>query len=111
MNSAPDQQSGAASGINNAASRLASLFAVAIIGATASLVFHGRIGGIGTISPDLRFGPLPDSGQVDRLIIEPAFVYAYGSAMYIAVGWALLAAFVAIFFLRPRPEGGLSKFA
>jgi hypothetical protein len=38
MNSVPAAQSGAASGVNNAASRLAGLFAIAIVGAIASLV-------------------------------------------------------------------------
>ena len=39
MNAAPDALAGAASGVNNAASRLAGLFAVALIGAVAAMVF------------------------------------------------------------------------
>ena len=42
MNAAPDALAGAASGVNNAASRLAGLFAVALVGAVAALVFARR---------------------------------------------------------------------
>ena len=53
MNSVPDQKSGAASGVNNAASRLAGVLAIALFGLAASLVF-------GWSAPaGARFGVLP----------------------------------------------------
>jgi predicted MFS family arabinose efflux permease len=105
MVAAPDTQSGAASGVNNAASRLAGLFAVAIIGALASAVFFNEIGVGNTAVADLRFGILPDAGHTDRALLERAFIQAYGAAMWIAASWGLLAALIALLFLRPaEPE-------
>ena len=54
MNAAPDALAGAASGVNNAASRLAGLFAVALTGAIAALVFAATVG-----LPEARFGVFP----------------------------------------------------
>lgn len=105
MVAAPDTQSGAASGVNNAASRLAGLFAVAIIGALASVVFFNEIGAGNIGVADLRFGTLPDAGHADRAILERAFIQAYGAAMWIAAAWGLLAALIALLFLRTgEPE-------
>ena len=50
MNAAPDALAGAASGVNNAASRLAGLFAVALTGAVVAMAFG---------LPEARFGVLP----------------------------------------------------
>jgi MFS family permease len=41
MNSVPDERSGVASGVNNAASRIAGLLAVAVLGVVAELIFQG----------------------------------------------------------------------
>lgn len=103
MNAAPDARSGAASGINNAAARLAGLFAVALAGGTASLLFRARLGpeGLGA-----RFGLLPAPGAATRPAIEAAFVEAYSGALWLAAVWAVLAALVALVMLRPgRPAG------
>ena len=102
MNAAPDAQSGAASGVNNAASRLAALFAVAIAGATASVIFFAEIGGQDMAIGEIHFGMLPEPGHGSRPILEQAFMQAYGVAMWLAAGWALLAALIALAFLRPR---------
>ncbi len=88
MNAASDAQSGAASGINNAASRVAGLIAVATLGALAGMIFAAQ----GAPS-DARFGELPPLGDAARAILEPAFVTAYSATMAAA---ALLAAFAAL---------------
>ena len=54
MNAAPDALAGAASGVSNAASRLAGLFAVALTSAVAMLVFAAAGAGEGA-----RFGQFP----------------------------------------------------
>jgi EmrB/QacA subfamily drug resistance transporter len=101
MVSAPDNQSGAASGVNNAASRLAGLFAVAIIGTVASVVYLGELKAIGIPLDDLRFGVLPHAGQADHAVFEHAFLGAYQAALSTAAIWGVLAALTALAFMRP----------
>jgi len=95
MNAAPDAQSGAASGINNAVSRLAGLFAVAIVGAMASMVFFGAVDGAGSMTAGSRFGALPAPDDPARAVLEHAFRHAYAFAQGTAALWSLLAAWVA----------------
>jgi EmrB/QacA subfamily drug resistance transporter len=100
MNSAPDEQSGAASGINNAASRLAGLLSVALIGALATLVFRAMIDG--STSGGERFGALPDVGDATRSTLESAFDRAYSVSMWMTCSWGLLAAAVSAKSLRGK---------
>lgn len=93
MNAVPDTQSGAASGVNNAASRLAGLFAVAITGSVAAMIFLAEIGNA-AIGDDVetRFGVLPEVGSSARGVLEAAFLDAYTAAMLIAAAFSLAAA-------------------
>lgn len=100
MNAVPEIHSGAASGVNNAASRLAGLFAVVILGATANLLFAWQ-----RSLPQAQFGGLPALGDPARPALEAAFRSAYGGAMTVAALWALLATLVAL-LLWPRPAVG-----
>jgi hypothetical protein len=101
MNSIPDERSGAASGVNNAASRLAGVLAIAILGALAGLVFAA------SAPAGSRFGILPAGGAPDRAAVEGAFLSAYGAAMAFAAVWCFAAAAVAWFGLRGA--GGTHK--
>lgn len=98
MNAAPDEKSGAASGVSNAASRLAGVLAIAIIGATAGIVFA-------LMSPEgARFGLIPELGTAGREAIVLAFRSAYSVSMGFAAVWAFLAAALAYFLLpNDRP--------
>jgi len=97
MNAVPEQRSGAASGVNNAASRLAGLFAIVLVGALATLVFASADPGV-----TIRFGQLPPFGDPTRAAAEQAFGTAYASAMWFAALWAAAATLVA-FTLARRP--------
>ncbi|MEO1197863.1 MAG: MFS transporter [Pseudomonadota bacterium] len=98
MNSVSDTRSGAASGVNNAASRIAGLIAIAGLGAVAGLVFALE-GGVGT------FGTLPDASDPAHLVTEAAFLSAYATAMWLAAGSAFCAALAAsVSFIDPAQE-------
>ena len=96
MNAVPDSRSGAASGVNNAASRLAGVLAIAVFGAAAALVF-------GWYTTGGRFGVLPPPGDPSRPAIEHAFLTAYSTAMGLAALWCFIAALAAHFSLPAKP--------
>jgi predicted MFS family arabinose efflux permease len=103
MTSVPDEKSGAASGVNNAASRLAGLLAVALLGALASFLYSRGL------QHEVTFGVLPDMGHPDRESLEAAFHMAYSAAMWASAAAAGLAAITAWISLSaaPRPGSGL----
>ena len=94
MNSVPDARVGAASGINNAASRVAGLVAVALLGSLAGLLF--RFNGAPS---QARFGDLMTPTDATRDALEQAFASGYSGAMAVAAVWSALAAASAFFWL------------
>lgn len=98
MNAAPEGKSGAASGVNNAASRVGGLFAIAILGAFASLIFLSKAGDQAD-----RFGVLPDASDPAYPALESAFLSAYQSAMWFAALWAAVAVVAVILWVRDEP--------
>ena len=103
MNSAPDVLSGAASGVNNAASRLSGLFSIALLGSIASMIFMGGVEAAGLDPEGRRFGLLPAPGDPDYAVLAAAFRDGYAWAMLLAAGSSAAAAIVAALFIPGRP--------
>lgn len=89
MNSVPDNRAGAASGINNTASRLAGLFAIAGVGACAAGVFRLINAGSGQFG---LFPPLDDPGYAPVL---HAYQWALSGSLTLMAVCALAAAVLA----------------
>ena len=102
MVSAPDDQAGVASGVNNAVSRLAGLLAVTIVGALACFVYVSEAAAGAVLLDTIRFGVLPEEGQPDFAVLEQAFLAAYRAALLLAAVWALLSAAIAFALLGPN---------
>ena len=103
MNAVPEAESGIASAVNNASSRLAGLSSVLITGLAVSLLYRHEVQSLfidGNI--ELRFGVLPDLSSPARTPLEAAFLYAYQMAMLIAAALAGLAAGAAAVLLQPK---------
>jgi EmrB/QacA subfamily drug resistance transporter len=105
LNAVPEAETGVASGVNNAASRLAGLFSVAIAGSVAAMLFLQGIESAGAppqASTEPRFGVLPDLLSPARPAFEAAFLAAYQAGMLIAAALAALAALTAAVSIRAR---------
>jgi EmrB/QacA subfamily drug resistance transporter len=114
MNAVPDSESGLASGINNAVSRLAALLAVAVFGAILVTVFNhslsqsldqlaltpGVRAQVDAARPLLAATHNPNP-IVQRAIIE-SFVSGYHSVIWIATGLAALSAITAWLLIESR---------
>ena len=114
MNAVPDSESGLASGVNNAVSRLASLLAVAAFGAVLVTVFNHSLdqqlghlnlsasvrAQIDAARPLLAAGHNSDSA-IQQAIID-AFVSGYRAVIWIATGLAALSGIAAWLIVEPR---------
>jgi EmrB/QacA subfamily drug resistance transporter len=119
MGSVSDHFSGTASGVNNALTRIANVFANAILGALAVLFFTGALQGevkniklrdkqkqeVINQSVNLGNAIVPDglTGQI-KFTIEKAyktsFITAYGNIMRISAGLGFLGSLMAVLFIR-----------
>ncbi len=103
MNAAADAQAGAASGINNATSRLAGLFAVAVAGALASILYHRGLDAAVLQTAIPPFGILPVPEHPARAVMERAFSHAYSAALWMVAAWSLAAVMLAWLFVPRLP--------
>jgi len=114
MNAVPDSESGLASGVNNAVSRLASLLAVAAFGAVLVTVFNHSLNqqlAHLNLSPSvsaqvdaarslLAAAHNPDSA-IQQAVID-AFISGYRAVIWIATGLAALSGIAAWLIVEPR---------
>jgi predicted MFS family arabinose efflux permease len=109
MNAVPEAESGIASAVNNAASRLAGLISVVIVASVAGAVYLQRSQFLAPRMQELRFGILPDPSSPARAALEAAFVDGYRAAMLIAAALAALAALAGVVFVKASQAclGGL----
>jgi len=123
MGSVSDHLSGTASGVNNALTRVANVFANAIFGALAVLFFTSALQKkvdkmpltsaqkqeIVARAADLGNAKVPNSigkqqeAQIERIYHE-GFISAYGSIMRISAGLAFLGAAMAVFFIKNKTK-------
>jgi hypothetical protein len=116
MNGVPDSESGLASGVNNAVSRLASLLAVAVFGVALVTVFNHsldqRLSQL-ALSPSVRAQvdaarPLLAAAHNPSLLVQHAitesFLSGYRAVIWIATGLAALSAIAAWLIIESDAE-------
>ncbi|MGH7203179.1 MAG: MFS transporter [Candidatus Levyibacteriota bacterium] len=119
--------SGAASGVNNATSRIAALLAIALLGAIMAFTFSSQLtklvstshlsstqqhsiiqqkDKIGAVQIPNTF--LPQEKQIAQHAVENAFLFAFRVVIGISAALAFLSAVLSFFFIKPKPKAHLT---
>lgn len=125
MGSVSDHLSGTASGVNNAVTRIAGVFANAIFGALAVLFFSGavqrEIHGLplndpqkqAVVAQTVNLGNAAVPADIDnahhnmiRKVYKDGFIVAYGRIMQLSAGLAFLGGLMGFLFIRKQPAAG-----
>ncbi|WP_374949333.1 MFS transporter [Mucilaginibacter sp.] len=127
MGSVDEHLSGAASGVNNALTRIANVFANAVIGALAVLFFSGQLQN--QVTP-MKLDPQAQQSVLNQAVnlgdakvplivkssdkekvgeaFHTSFISAYGKVMKIASGLAFIASLMALIFIKNPPKSDSS---
>jgi EmrB/QacA subfamily drug resistance transporter len=114
MNSVPETESGLASGVNNAVSRLAALLAVAVLGAILAGVFNHSLDGqlselrlsaearaqVDAARPQLA--SIQSASPGVQRAVATAFLDGYRTMIWIAAGLTVLGGVLAFLLIDPR---------
>jgi len=116
MNSVEQRHAGAASGINNAVSRIAALLAVAVFGALLTGVFQAtlnrQLDGLG-LAPSVRakieaqrskLAAIETKDARARQAIEESFVSGYHTILWVAAGLAIASSLSAAALISNEPR-------
>jgi EmrB/QacA subfamily drug resistance transporter len=116
MNSAGDERSGAASGVNNAVSRVSGVVALALVGIVFSVRFGHSLGeGLKRSSltqteqreiyeQRARLGDIRTSSAAGRAVADEAFESSFRLVLELAAGASLFAAGAAAWMIRQVPK-------
>lgn len=100
-----EKKSGAASGLNNTVSRIASLFAVALVGSLLVTFFAFAIQESSAENKEEILNQKSDLLDIDvgqREIIRDAYIDAYKNVLWLPIGLAVLSSLLSLFFYRQR---------
>lgn len=103
FNTTPEPRHGAASGVNNAISRAASLFAVAGYGLIAASSFRAHAGPVAGMA-DYGMGAMIPAVYQDAY--RAAMAASFRSLVWVSIGLGLASLFVAAFLLTEETEKG-----
>lgn len=116
MNAVPAVRAGAASGINNAVSRIAGLLAIAVLGLVLIVVFNRGLGSrldALRVSPKIRHRIEPQRSQLAAIrtgdfatqnAVSQSFVSGYRAVLWIAVALSLASSATAALFIGSETE-------